>query len=158
MVLTRDAYLSNSFAHELNHVIQYEYNLPIGGDISKLVAFPEYLKYVWTNFGPLIQYMVKRSVFRIDKNVNYHWGNEKVNLNKLPPSIVRCLHYVAYRLLHGEILAELSSGDIKARGFIMTDGKSIISPEGNIFNKRDDILPGDVSIISEHKRRSTDYL
>ena len=114
-----------TLTHEINHALQYIYNLPDGFNSETAKNMPELLKYVATNYRTCIEYVASVRYGKIiwpDYTTDYILENHK--------SIVA---FVAYMLVQGEILARADVHNKTTVGFIERRG-SLMTPNGEYFD------------------------
>jgi hypothetical protein len=131
--------LYNNFIHELNHVVQFEYNLPSGYNISRAYNNTSFLQYIYDNFKPLLKYMLRRTM--ISENISiynektgkseYFTVDDKVDINKLNVNFKELLAYISYVLIDGELAAQrfMHNGS-PVHGFInFMDDNFVLTPD-----------------------------
>ena len=130
----------DTFIHEVNHVIQYEYGFTRGFNPQIAYRMPQFLDYILQNYTELVAYQLRRSDFVEDANLllkekssgKVDWSKER-NVNR--GDLERICAYIGYRLVQGELWAEsyMHNGKL-IRSFIMAQAESgrtyLISPDG----------------------------
>jgi len=130
----------DTFIHEVNHVIQYEYRFTRGFNPQIAYRMPQFLDYILQNYTELVAYQLRRSDFVEDANLlleekssgKIDWSKER-NVNRR--DLERICAYIGYRLVQGELWAEsyMHNGKL-IRSFTMAQAESgrtyLISPDG----------------------------
>ena len=113
----------------------------MGGNSEGLEKFPDFLQHIYDNYKPIVTYYIRNTL-----NITYMPSVK--NITTLEPRYRRALTAVAYHLLHGELFANMYTHNTNALGFIPFASK-VISPEGDIFTKKQINEDGSVTDITD---------
>ena len=144
-------------AHELNHVFQYLYHMPTGGNIDMVLRMPDYMAYIMNTYPEAVDILINTN----DRlSISYVFEKNHVytadDMQYLSSDVKQKIAYVGYKLIQGEIWAEKRAHNPTAigvrQGILRTDkgtAHTIITPDRQTF-----VIPAYLTISPIYKSNS----
>ena len=122
--------LYTTLLHEVNHAIQYDYDIPNGGNPTSISRNMPFLKHVWDNYKELVE-----QIFDYNDVTPFGlYSDSDINIFKDLDGRRRFLLAEAgYYLLHGEILSEKVMHNLNVKGYRLINHRLIIGPNGEMY-------------------------